>query len=99
MKLTLYTKPSGCPQCVGTKLWLDKRGIEYEAISLADITPALSNQFRAWGFATAPVAILTDDRGRIVDRWCQFRPDLLSKHFEPPADAPPPEVSPFDEEE
>lgn len=99
MTLTLYSKPSGCVQCNATKKWLDDRGIPYQVVNLADISPSLSDTFRGWGYSTAPVAILTDARGRTIARWQGFDPVEMAKRFATPLPPPPPAVSLFDEEE
>lgn len=76
----VYTKPSGCPGCIGTKRWLDKRGIKYTEISLADVEPKMMDQFREWGYAAAPV-VLIYRAGVLTARWSEFRPDLLEKEL------------------
>ena len=77
--ITVYTKPSGCPQCVGTKRWLDGRGVEYTTVSLADVEPTLMAQFRAWGHTEAPV-VTVEVGGKLAAHWSGFRPDRLEEH-------------------
>lgn len=77
--ITVYSKPSGCPQCVATKRFLDSRGIGYEAISLADVEPVLMAHFRSMGHTEAPV-VTVHDGDELLTNWSGFRPDLLANH-------------------
>lgn len=55
--ITVYSKPTGCQQCIATKRWLDKRDIPY---TLEDITTDENHAAAlSLGYAQAPVVIAT----------------------------------------
>jgi glutaredoxin-like protein NrdH len=74
MIVIVYTTPS-CPQCRMTKNVLDKEGIRYDAIDLAQ-HPRMAAALRAQGLATAPVVKVSSKR-RGEQVWTGFRPDLI----------------------
>ena len=83
MALTLYTTPN-CGQCAMTKMWLDKKGVHYTTVDLAD--PANVNDYeavRALGYKAAPVVAIGNN---YETHWCGFRPDLLAEHCLDPED-------------
>ena len=83
MTVRVYTTPN-CNQCAMTKMWLDKKGVHYSAVDLAD--PANIGDYeaiRALEYRTAPIVVIGDDYETI---WCGFRPDLLAEHCHGPED-------------
>lgn len=83
MKVTVYTKPRGCPACTSTKQWLDDRGLAYHVVDLTTLDTGTLDHFRRQGFLSAPVVIL-ELNGRVMAKWFGFRPDLLEKHLAVP---------------
>lgn len=75
--ITVYTTPS-CPQCMGTKRWLDTRGIDYDVVDLSTDPQAL-DAVRGLGYAEAPVVVASPAPGIDV-HWSGLRPDLLAQH-------------------
>lgn len=69
MTVTVFTKPH-CPQCNATKRQLDKLGVPYETVDLAD-NPSTLEQLQQAGFKQAPVVITPDNS------WSGYRPDLI----------------------
>ncbi|MCW5950764.1 MAG: glutaredoxin-like protein NrdH [Propionibacteriaceae bacterium] len=69
MAITVYSKPS-CVQCTATYRALDKLGLEYEIIDLAEDEAALT-EILAMGYQQAPVVIDGDEH------WAGFRPDKI----------------------
>lgn len=67
--LTIYTTDN-CAGCALTKKMLEKEGVAFEAVSLAD-RPDLVDQFRAEGLMSAPII---DHDGQ---RTSGFRPDRI----------------------
>lgn len=67
--IQVYTKPA-CVQCNATKRHLDKAGLEYETIDIAQNPDALEKILNL-GFQAAPV-VITDN-----DSWSGFQPDKL----------------------
>ena len=77
MTVRVYTTPN-CSQCAMTKMWLDKKGVHYTTVDLAD--PANINDYeaiRALGYTSAPVVAIGTD---YEVHWSGFRPDLLAEH-------------------
>ena len=69
MTIQVFSKPS-CVQCTATYRALDKLGLEYEVIDLAEDEAALT-EILAMGYQQAPVVIDGDDH------WAGFRPDRI----------------------
>ena len=60
MTVRVYTTPN-CSQCAMTKMWLDKKGVHYTTVDLAD--RANINDYaavRALGYTSAPVVAIGD---------------------------------------
>ena len=83
MTVRVYTTPA-CPQCAMTKMWLDKKGVHYSTVDLAD--PANINDYEAMlalGYKAAPIVAIGTD---YEIHWSGFRPDLLAEHCLDPED-------------
>ena len=83
MTVRVYTTPN-CNQCAMTKMWLNKKGVHYTTVDLAD--PANINDYeaiRALGYKAAPVVAIGTDYE--IHR-SGFRPDLLAEHCLDPED-------------
>ena len=83
MTVRVYTTPN-CNQCAMTKMWLDKKGVHYATVDLAD--PANMGDYeaiRALGYKAAPVVAIGTD---YEAHWSGFRPDLLAEHCLDPED-------------
>ena len=83
MTVRVYTTPN-CSQCAMTKMWLDKKGVHYTTVDLAD--PANMGDYeaiRALGYTSAPVVAIGAD---YEVHWSGFRPDLLAEHCLDPED-------------
>ena len=76
MTITLLEKPH-CPQCKATKRYLDKRDIPYHAEELNDETLSLA---RSLGYSSAPVVLVKDKQGKLIDSWFGFRPEHISNY-------------------
>lgn len=68
--ITIYTKDD-CQACRATMRSLDKLGIDYDPINIADLPTAVLDEMRDQGLAQAPVV----DTG--TDAWSGFRPDRI----------------------
>jgi glutaredoxin-like protein NrdH len=66
--ITVYTKPA-CPQCIGTKRYLDKAGVDYETIDVTLVEGA-REAVEALGYTSMPVVVAGEDHwaGLHVDR-------------------------------
>lgn len=69
MSITVYTKQD-CVPCARTVSALNRRGLEFEVVSLDD-RPELVDEFRSQGLLAAPVVIAGEQR------WSGLRPDLI----------------------
>ena len=72
MTIDVYTKDA-CQPCRSTKRTLDRLGLDYtdrRAVEHMDVLAPL-------GHTSAPVVVVTDDNGDMVDHWAGFSPDKL----------------------
>jgi len=67
--VVVYTTPN-CPQCMTTKRMMDKKGIEYRVVDLAE-NPDKLEEFKEQGFTQAPI-VTTD-----IKTWSGFRFDKI----------------------
>lgn len=67
--ITVYTKPA-CVQCNATYRALDRAGIEYSIVDIAE-NPDARDYVMALGYLQAPVVVVGDDH------WSGFRPDRI----------------------
>ena len=77
MTITVYTKPA-CPQCITTKRWLAKYGIDHLTVDITDTPAARDLIVDELGYLSAPVVTITDEAGVLVDHWSGFQPDRLA---------------------
>ena len=75
--VTVYSTPN-CMQCKMTYRELDRKGIEYKVVDLADETNAAA---RTWitedlHYSSAPIVVDDNDD---QNHWAGFRPDLISQ--------------------
>lgn len=75
-RIVVYSKPTGCQQCIATIRKLDEHGVVYEKRD-ATSASALSFIRDELGHREAPVVLVYDDFGRIVRDWSGYRPDML----------------------
>lgn len=76
LSVTVYSTP-GCVQCAAACRALDKAGIGYTTLNLADETNAAA---RAWvtedlGYSQAPVVVVDQDPEH---HWSGYRPDQIA---------------------
>ena len=72
MAVTVYSKPA-CSQCVATYRELDKKGIAYESVDMAEKPEALE-YVRSLGYQQAPVIVVDED-----NHWSGFRKDRIAE--------------------
>jgi glutaredoxin-like protein NrdH len=77
MTVTVYSKPS-CVACTATYRALDNKGINYNKIDVTEDDSALAFT-RELGYMAAPVIVVQDEGGNVVDHWSQFRGDKLAE--------------------
>lgn len=71
MSVIVHSKPS-CVQCVATYRALDRKGMEYSVVDISTDGVALA-RVRALGYLQAPVVLVFDDDGALVEHWSGFR--------------------------
>jgi len=69
--ITVYSKPA-CVQCTATTRELDRKGIAYKYVDLAEEESAIS-VIRDLGYMQVPV-VVTDN-----EHWSGFRPDKIAQ--------------------
>lgn len=79
MTITVHTTPA-CPQCITTKRSLDRRQAQYVTVDLATNETARAYVMNELGHKAAPVVVIQDEDGNVMDHWSGFRPDLLAKY-------------------
>lgn len=67
--ITVYTKPA-CVQCHATFKALDKNGLDYKIVNIADDTAA-RDYVMSLGYLQAPVVVAGEQH------WSGFRPDAI----------------------
>ncbi|KLU10368.1 MULTISPECIES: glutaredoxin domain-containing protein [Kocuria] len=73
--VTLYTAPH-CTDCTAAAQAMDRKRIPYAPVSLATV-PASLDYVKNLGHQRAPVTVIEDDHGAVVDHWSGYRPDKL----------------------
>ena len=78
MTITVHTLPY-CVQCGATFRWLNKLGIPHTRVDMSQ-DPEARDMVSALGFTAAPVVIVTDEDGTIVDKWSGFQPGKINAY-------------------
>lgn len=76
MTVELLSKPA-CVQCNMTKRSFDKNGLEYSVTDLVQDANALALA-KELGHMSAPVVLVKDADGTIVDHWSGFQPEKIA---------------------
>lgn len=75
--VTVYSKPTGCQQCIAMKRSLNKTDIAYV---IADATTAENIALtKGLGHMQAPVTVVRDEAGNVIDSFDGFRPDKVDE--------------------
>lgn len=78
--LLVLTKPA-CVQCDSTKRSAAKKGLGYESVDIS--VPEGAEWYakaKELGYMQAPVVLVFDLAGVIIDHWSGFRPDKLAEY-------------------
>lgn len=73
--IEILTKPS-CTNCVATYRALDSKKINYNLTDMSEHPDRLA-QAKELGYLQAPIVLIHDDEGNIVEHWSGFRPDKI----------------------
>lgn len=74
MTITLLSKPA-CGQCVATKLDLDKKGLAFVPDNIYNRMDTVAEL----GYMSAPVVLVQDEDGKLVDHWSGYRADKIAE--------------------
>lgn len=76
MTVTVLSKPA-CVQCTATKRKLDTEEVGYDSDDIySDSNFALVQEL---GYMSAPVVLVRDAEGNLVDHWAGFNPAKISE--------------------
>lgn len=75
MTIELLSKPS-CVQCTASKRAFDNNGLEYSIIDMTQDEQALATA-KGLGYMAAPVIVVRDSEGTIVDHFSGFNPEKI----------------------
>lgn len=75
--VTLYTAPH-CTDCTAAAQAMDRKHVPYASISLTT-TPASLDYVKNLGHQRAPVTVVQDEHGAVLDHWSGYRPDKLMR--------------------
>lgn len=76
MNVEVYSKPQ-CVQCTHSKTRLQKAGVEYTEIDIMEDESAFQFVTETLKFRSAPVIVVKDSNGEIVDSWAGFNPEKI----------------------
>lgn len=78
MTVELLSKPA-CMQCDATYMTLEGMNVEFTSKDMTQDADALALA-KSFGFMQAPVVIVRDAEGAIVDKWSGFRPEKIAQY-------------------
>lgn len=78
MTVELLSKPA-CMQCDATYMTLEGMNVEFTSKDMTQDADALALA-KSFGFMSAPVVIVRDEAGEIVDKWSGFRPEKIAQY-------------------
>lgn len=71
MVITVYSKPA-CPECLATKKYLDRKGLEYSVVDVTE-DPGALEYVESLGYQSVPVVVAGDEH------WSRFRLERIQK--------------------
>lgn len=74
--ITLLSKPA-CMQCDATKITFEDSDVTYTEIDMSEDAEALALA-KSLGFKQAPVILVHDEAGNLIDKWSGFQPNKIS---------------------
>jgi glutaredoxin-like protein NrdH len=77
MTVTVYEK-NHCVACNQTKKTLDRKGVTYDKINVEDDQAAYDYITKNLGHMAAPVVVVRDETGSVVNNWSGFNLDKLN---------------------
>lgn len=78
MNIKVLSKPA-CSQCIATERALKSKGIEYTKEDVTQNADAL-NTAKGLGYASAPVVLVINKVGEIIDHWSGYRAEKINQY-------------------
>lgn len=78
MTITVLSKPA-CVQCFASYRALDSKNADYNIVDMSQDEAALARA-KEMGYLAAPVLIVEDADGNIVDHWGGFNPEKIAEY-------------------
>ena len=78
MTVELLSKPA-CIACEATHMTLDDLKVEFTSTDMTQNPEALALA-KSFGFMQAPVVVVRDAAGAIIDKWAGFRPEKIAQY-------------------
>lgn len=78
MTIELLSKPA-CMQCEATHMSLEDNQVAFVEKDMSKDADALALA-KSLGFMSAPVVVVRDAAGAIIDKWAGFRPEKISQY-------------------
>ena len=76
MTIEVYSKPS-CIQCTQSKKRLEQLGLEYTETDIFENPDAYTFVTETLKFRAAPVIVVKNTNGEIVESWSGFNPEKI----------------------
>lgn len=76
MTVEFLSKPA-CVQCVATQVTLVENNIDFTKIDMS-IDLEARDLAKSLGFMQAPVILVRDEEGNIVEKWSGFHPEKIA---------------------
>ena len=77
MTVEVYSKPS-CIQCTQSKKRLEQLGVEYSETDIFENPEAYKFVTETLKFRAAPVIVIRNSEGEVVDSWSGFNPEKIA---------------------
>lgn len=77
MTITVFEK-NACVACTQTKKTLDRAGISYEKTNIMEDETAYDYITKELGHMAAPVVVVKDDDGKIINHWSGFQLEQIN---------------------
>lgn len=78
MSVTVYVT-NRCQKCKRTKEIFDSKGLDYDVVNIENDDEARDYVTLELGAICAPVVVVKDDGGNVIDHWSDFRAEKAMK--------------------
>ena len=77
-KLKIYSTKT-CAFCHAEKQFLDGKGFKYDSVMVDEDQDALDEMVKLSGMTAVPFNVVTDDKGKVIDKFVGFDQPRLVK--------------------